>query len=81
MMTDTGTRFYSSLTAKQKQIIVLIAEGQSNAEIAGNLHTTEQVIKNYVHSIMDLSGMDNRHMLTIFMFHHHIIQCPCGVDK
>lgn len=45
---------------KHQRIIAELRSGKSNGEIATALSTTENVVKNYMRDLMDLSGMSNR---------------------
>ena len=52
-----GTRVRDRLTPKEMRIVALIVQGCKNREIALRLKTTEQVIKNYLRSIYDKTGV------------------------
>ncbi len=54
---SVGTRVRDRLTPKEMQIVALIAQGWKNKEIALQLGTKEQVIKNYLRSIYDKTGV------------------------
>lgn len=77
-MTTNGTRFYNSLTNREKEIIMLIAEGIANKEIAAEVHITEQVVKNYLRSIYDKSGQSTRCELVVWLIRNRVVPCPCG---
>ena len=55
-----GTRVRDRLTPKEMRIVALIVQGCKNREIAVRLKTTEQVIKNYLRSIYDKTGVSDR---------------------
>ena len=55
-----GTRVRDRLTPKEMRIVALIVQGCKNREIAIRLKTTEQVIKNYLRSIYDKTGVSDR---------------------
>lgn len=65
-----GQRVLQRLTPKEVQILALVAHGAKNKEIAVQLATTEQVIKNYLHSIYDKTGVSDRLELALFTLHH-----------
>ena len=46
-----------SLTTREKEIANLIAQGQSNLEIAANLDITERTVKAHLSSIYDNVGL------------------------
>ena len=55
-------------------IITCITQGKRNKEIAFQLGTTEQVIKNYLRKIFDKLGVSDRLELALYCLHNKIIQ-------
>ena len=51
---DTG------LTARETQVLSLVAEGRSNREIAGILHLSESTVKNHVRRLLEKLGAASR---------------------
>jgi DNA-binding NarL/FixJ family response regulator len=68
-----GTRVRDRLTPKEMKIVALIVQGCKNKEIATRLGTTEQVIKNYLRSIYDKTGVSDRLELALFTIHHRTL--------
>jgi DNA-binding NarL/FixJ family response regulator len=68
-----GTRVRDRLTPKEMRIVALIVQGCKNREIAQRLKTTEQVIKNYLRSIYDKTGVSDRLELALFTIHHRVL--------
>ena len=68
-----GTRVRDRLTPKEMRIVDLIVQGCKNREIALRLKTTEQVIKNYLRSIYDKTGVSDRLELALFTIHHRVL--------
>jgi DNA-binding NarL/FixJ family response regulator len=68
-----GTRVRDQLTPKEMRIVALIVQGCKNREIAVRLKTTEQVIKNYLRSIYDKTGVGDRLELALFTIHHRVL--------
>jgi DNA-binding NarL/FixJ family response regulator len=68
-----GTRVRDRLTPKEMRIVALIVQGCKNREIALRLKTTEQVIKNYLRSIYDKTGVSDRLELALFTIHHQVL--------
>ncbi|SFS13361.1 DNA-binding response regulator, NarL/FixJ family, contains REC and HTH domains [Granulicella pectinivorans] len=68
-----GARVRDRLTPKELQIVALIVQGCKNKEIAMQLGTKEQVIKNYLRSIYDKTGVSDRLELALFTIHHRIL--------
>jgi DNA-binding NarL/FixJ family response regulator len=68
-----GVRVRDRLTLKEMKIVALLVQGCKNKEIARRLGTTEQVIKNYLCSIYDKTGVSDRLELTLFTMHNRIL--------
>jgi DNA-binding NarL/FixJ family response regulator len=68
-----GTRVRDRLTPKEMRIVALIVQGCKNREIAHRLKTTEQVIKNYLRSVYDKTGVSDRLELALFTIHHRVL--------
>lgn len=62
------------LSPKEMAIITCITQGKRNKEIAFQLGTTEQVIKNYLRKIYDKLGVSDRLELALYCLHNRIIQ-------
>ena len=71
-----GARVRDRLTPKEMRIVALIVQGCKNREIAMRLKTTEQVIKNYLRSIYDKTGVGDRLELAFFTIHHRVLAAP-----
>ena len=70
---DVGARVRDRLTPKEMQIVALIVQGRKNKDIATQLNTKEQVIKNYLRSIYDKIGVSDRLELALFTLHHRVL--------
>ena len=68
-----GARARDRLTPKEMQIVALIVQGCKNKDIAMQLNTKEQVIKNYLRSIYDKTGVSDRLELALFTLHHRLL--------
>jgi DNA-binding NarL/FixJ family response regulator len=68
-----GARVRDRLTPKEMQIVALIVQGCKNKHIATQLNTKEQVIKNYLRSIYDKTGVSDRLELALFTIHHRVL--------
>jgi len=68
-----GARVRDRLTPKELRIVALIVQGFKNKEIATQLGTTEQVIKNYLRNVYDKIGVSDRLELALFTIHHRIL--------
>ncbi len=68
-----GARVRDRLTPKELRIVALIVQGYKNKEIASQLGTTEQVVKNYLRNVYDKIGVSDRLELALFTIHHRIL--------
>lgn len=68
-----GARVRDRLTPKEIQIVALIVQGCKNKDIAEQLGTKEQVIKNYLRGIYDKTGVSDRLELALFTIHHKVL--------
>lgn len=69
----TGRRIRDSLTARELQIVGYIVQGWKNRQIAEEIGTKEQVVKNYLRSIYDKTGASDRLELALFTLHHRVL--------
>jgi DNA-binding NarL/FixJ family response regulator len=65
-----GDEICARLTAKELKIVSLLIQGYKNREIALQLKISEQVVKNYLRSIYDKTGVDDRLDLMVFTLSH-----------
>jgi len=49
-----------SLTEQERRILVLVAEGLTNREIAAKMFLAEKTVKNYVSSLLAKLGLERR---------------------
>ena len=69
------------LSPKEMSIITCITQGKRNKEIAFQLGTTEQVIKNYLRKIYDKLGVSDRLELALYCLHNKIIQADADEEQ
>ena len=70
----TNPRQQPRLSEKELSIIACITRGMRNKEIAYQIGTTEQVIKNYLRKIYDKLGVSDRLELALYCLHHQILK-------
>lgn len=68
-----GTRVRERLSERELRIIAAVVQGYKNREIASQLYTTEQVVKNALRGIFDKIGVSDRLELALFVVHHRIL--------
>ena len=57
---SVGTHLTQSVTCRERQIVLLVAEGLSNKEICRRLGLSEGTVKIYLHNIYEKVGVNNR---------------------
>jgi DNA-binding CsgD family transcriptional regulator len=63
---EFGLGASSALSAREKQIVDLVADGLGNREIAEKLNISEHTVKNYLLRIFDKVGVSNRVELVLY---------------
>ena len=65
-----------NLTPREMDVIGAVVTGCTNREIAGKLKISEQTVKHHITNIFDKLGVYNRLELTLFVFHHGLVENP-----
>ncbi len=73
-------RSQARLSPKEMAIITCITQGKRNKEIAFQLGTTEQVVKNYLRKIYDKLGVSDRLELALYCMHNKVIQADADEE-
>lgn len=60
-----------TLTKRQLTLAYLVSLGMRNRAIALRMGTTEDVIKNWMRELFDLTGMGSRLELALWYVHHY----------
>lgn len=63
---------YNNLTAREMEVLELIAEGMINKEIAKKLYISEKTVKNHVSSIFKKLNVSDRTQAAIYAFKNNI---------
>ncbi len=70
----TTARPRTQLTEKEMRIVSFVTQGLKNKEIAEQIGTTEQVVKNYLRKVYDKLGVSDRLELALYCVHHRLLQ-------
>jgi DNA-binding NarL/FixJ family response regulator len=70
----TSPRSRMKLSIKELQIIAGVTQGLRNKDIAQEVGTTEQVVKNYLRKIYDKLGVSDRLELALYCMHHRLLE-------
>jgi two-component system, NarL family, response regulator DevR len=61
----------AGLTKQERRILVLVAEGKTNKEIAGEIFLSDKTVKNYVSSILAKLNLERRAQAAAYMAKVH----------
>jgi DNA-binding NarL/FixJ family response regulator len=70
----TSPRHRVKLSTKELQIIAGVTQGLRNKDIAQEVNTTEQVVKNYLRKVYDKLGVSDRLELALYCMHHKLLE-------
>ena len=57
------------LSAREREIVALVAQGYKNKEMAEKMFISEQTVKNHLHNIFDKLGVSDRLELALYAIH------------
>lgn len=62
----------AALTAQEQRILMLVAEGMTNKEIAAEVFLSDKTVKNYVSSILSKLNLERRAQAAAFVAKHRL---------
>jgi two-component system nitrate/nitrite response regulator NarL len=66
----------AALSQREREIVVLVAQGFKNKEMAERMFISEQTVKNHLHNIFDKLGVSDRLELALYAIHHNLHESP-----
>ncbi|MGV9940050.1 response regulator [Streptomyces sp. NPDC003401] len=66
------------LTARETEVLVLIAEGLSNQEIARRLHVSTATVKTHINNMFTKTGLKDRAQAVRYAFRKGLVRPPTG---
>jgi two-component system response regulator DevR len=68
----SATDELAELTTQERKILLLVAEGKTNKEIAGDVFLSDKTVKNYVSSILSKLNLQRRTQAAAFVAKRHL---------
>ncbi len=72
MERSSSASAFHDLSEREMQVLMLVAEGKSNAEIGKELHLSPTTVRNHVSTILSKLGLSNRIEAAIYAVRNHI---------
>ena len=73
MASGSETDELADLTAQERKILLLVAEGKTNKEIASDVFLSDKTVKNYVSSILSKLNLQRRTQAAAFVAKRHLV--------
>jgi DNA-binding NarL/FixJ family response regulator len=74
--TGSASDELAELTAQERKILMLVADGKTNKEIAADVFLSDKTVKNYVSSILSKLNLQRRTQAAAFVAKHHLAAPP-----
>jgi DNA-binding NarL/FixJ family response regulator len=71
---DVDETRIKSLTKREMEVLITVANGMSNKEIAANLHISERTVKNHISNIFKKIGVSDRTQAAVFAIKNNLIK-------
>ncbi|HET7377884.1 MAG TPA: response regulator transcription factor, partial [Anaerolineae bacterium] len=70
--TQVEASAFKDLSPREKDVLRLVAQGQSNKEIGAALNLSDITVRNYISNMLDKLELSNRVELAAFATAHHL---------
>ena len=67
---------FAALSARERQIVMLIAEGLRNEQVSARLGVAEKTVRNRLSAIFDRLGVNDRLGLVVYAYQHGLVRPP-----
>ena len=64
----------AQVTEREREILILVAHGLSNDDIAERLHLSPLTVKTHINRTMMKLGARDRAQLVVFAYRHHLVR-------
>jgi two-component system response regulator DevR len=73
MASGSATDDLAELTSQERKILILVADGKTNKEIAAEVFLSDKTVKNYVSSILGKLNLQRRTQAAAFVAKRHLV--------
>jgi DNA-binding NarL/FixJ family response regulator len=72
-LSDAFANLQVKLSNREKEVLMLLSDGLSNAQIGDRLHLSHRTVEKYVSSLLNKTDTSNRAELVRFAVDHHLV--------
>lgn len=73
---DSDKRKIATLTAREREVALLVAQGCKNRQIAQRLFISETTVRHHLTAVFDKLGVADRLELVIYAYRHSLVKIP-----